>query len=325
MTTAINKTDATLHAYIDGQLSAHGKQKVQEFLKNNAIKRKEIETNLQVNEIIRQQFNVVSQRPLPVNIQKLLVGIGHTNEAANSAKAAFEAPQAASQTAPQKPVFVDNSDISANDINLDELDLQAISESADGKHGKWQFVFHHSPDLHSHLVLIAASITFLLGLFIGYLYPTLRGPNEAARQAMIKKLVTDAHQTYVNEKAHAVEVSAKDSTHLTNWLSSKLEMAVAPAILDKFDFELKGGRLLPSMGQNAAVYIYRKPDNSQLTLYIRNQSPLSGKKDSQCEQLNDGMGLCNWQGENLSYYMAFNETVDTIKPLVDDAVSQLQQ
>ena len=315
MTTAINKTDATLHAFVDGQLSAHGKQKVQEFLKNNQIKRKEIEANLQVSDIIRKQFTVVSQRPLSSNIQKLLAGVGHENEAQTTKP--VEQPRA--------PSFVDAPNDSANDINLDDLDLQAISDVADGRSKKWQFIFHQSPDLHSHLVLIASSVTFLFGLFIGYLYPTLRGPDEAARQAMIVSLATDAHQTYLNEKAHAVEVGAKDSTHLTNWLSSKLEMAVAPAILGKFDFELKGGRLLPSMGQNAAVYIYRKPDNSQLTLYIRNQSPLSGKKDSECNQIKDDLGVCQWQGENLSYYAVFNDRINNMSPLIEDAVSQLQQ
>jgi len=320
MTTAINKTDATLHAFIDGQLSAQGKQKVQEFLKNNLNKRKEIEANLQVNDLIRLQFTVVSQRPLPTHIQKLLVGVYHNESAAPVAAAAEVAiePQ-------QKPATLNNSRNSANDINLDDLDLRAISQSTDNKTGKWQFVFHQTPDFHSQLILISASLTFLLGLFIGYLYPTLRGPNEAARQMMIKKLVVDAHQTYFNEKAHAVEVSAKDSTHLTNWLSSKLEIAVAPAILDKFDYELKGGRLLPSMGQNAAVYIYRKPDNSQLTLYIRNQSPPSGKTNSECEQFAENIGLCHWQGELLSYYAVFNGQTDSAQGMLDDAIAQLQQ
>jgi len=316
MTATISKTDATLHAFIDGQLSAHGKQKVQEFLKNNIGKRKEVEANVQVNELVKKQFTVVSQRPLTPQIQKLLAGVGHENETPH-------APQSAKP--PPAPNFVDAPVDSANDINLDELDLQAIGDLPEAKSGKWHFVFHHSPDLHSHMVLISASIAFLFGLFIGYLYPSLRGPSTAERQAFIRNLATDAHQTYLSEKTHAVEVSSKDSTHLTNWLSAKLEIAVAPAILDKFEFELKGGRLLPSMGQNAAVYIYRKPDNSQVTLYIRNQSPLSGKRSSDCSQINDNLGVCQWQGENLAYYLVFNELVDHMMPLVSDAESQLQQ
>ena len=314
MTSAINKTDATLQAFIDGQLSAHGKQKVQEYLKNNVSKRKETEANFQVNEIIRKQFNLVSHRPLPSNIQKLLAGVSQANSASSPAP-----------DQPQQPTFVDASDTSANDINLDDLDLQAISDIPEPKTGKWQFVFHQSPDLHSNLVLISASLTFLIGLFIGYLYPTLRGADQATRNAMIEQLAIDAHRTYINEKAHVVEVSSKDITHLTNWLSSKLEMAVAPAILDRFDFELKGGRLLPSMGQNAAVYIYRKPDNSQLTLYIRNQSPLTGKVETECEHANDGLSLCHWQGENLSYYIVINDAIDSASPIISDAASQLQQ
>lgn len=320
MTATISKTDATLHAFIDGQLSAHGKQKVQEFLKNNNNigKRKEIEANIQVNDLIRKQFTVVSQRPLTPEIQKLLAGVGLDNDTQQTS-AATNTP------APAAPNFVDAPIDSANDINLDDLDLQVIGDLPETKSGKWHFVFHHSPDLHSHMVLISASIAFLFGLFLGYLYPSLRGPSASERQAMIRKLATDAHQTYLSEKTHAVEVSSKDSTHLTNWLSSKLEMAVAPAILEKFDYELKGGRLLPSMGQNAAVYIYRKPDNSQVTLYIRNQSPLSGKKSSDCDQVNDNLGVCQWQGENLAYYLVFNEQITKMMPLVVDAESQLQQ
>lgn len=305
MTSAINKTDATLHAFIDGQLSAHGKKKVQEYLKGNPAKRKETEANAQINEIMRKQFSIVTQRPLSSDIQKLLAGVSTTE---------FESQEA-----------INDAPLPENDINLDDLDLQAITNVEPPQPGKWQFVFQGGSDLHSHLTLIIAAVTFLLGLFIGYLYPTLIASGSSDNEAMIRRLVSDAHRTYINEKAHAVEVSAKDITHLTNWLSSKLELAVAPAILSKFDFDLVGGRLLPSLGQNAAVYLYRKPDNTQLTLYIRNQSPLSGTRGYSCDQISEQSVLCSWQGENLSYYLITEDKLEHLRPLVEDAVSQLNQ
>ena len=284
----INKTDATLHAFLDGQLSPDGRKKVQDFVKANAAKRQEMEQNLQVNDYLRKQFSPLVKQQLPSSITKLLQGTARPQSAANAVPAATSS--AATNQSAETPGM---------EINLDEVDFGGVVEDEHHEEAKWRFVFHQTHDWHSHLLIITSAITFLLGLFIGYLYPTIMNSGNSNDQEILENMVVDTHVTFSREKQHIVEVAATEITHLTNWLSSKLELAVAPAILDKYGFHLAGGRLLPSNGENAAVYIYRKPDDSQLTLYIRNQTPLSGKKESACMEKTESIKLCNWESSGL--------------------------
>jgi len=78
-----------------------------------------------------------------------------------------------------------------------------------------------------------------------------------------------AHAIYSTESRHPVEVSAKEEQHLVGWLSKRLHTDIKAPDLSKNNFELIGGRLLPSTNRMAAQFMYERNDSIRITLYIR--------------------------------------------------------
>ena len=81
--------------------------------------------------------------------------------------------------------------------------------------------------------------------------------------------VSFAHAVFSTETLHPVEVSAKDEQHLVGWLSKRLHTEIKAPDLSSNNFELVGGRLLPSTNRMAAQFMYERSDNIRITLYSK--------------------------------------------------------
>jgi anti-sigma factor RsiW len=116
--------------------------------------------------------------------------------------------------------------------------------------------------LAAALALVAAGA--LAGWFARDLEMAKAGPTlTLAREA------TTAHRVYVVEVRHPVEVTAKEEAHLVAWMSKRLGHPMRLPTLAAEGFSLVGGRLLPSAGGPAALYMYENPQGQRLTLYVR--------------------------------------------------------
>ena len=116
----------------------------------------------------------------------------------------------------------------------------------------------------------AAVGTLALGLVLGY---GLRGATAPALGPMaLSKQAAFAHVAFVPEVLHPVEVSAKQETHLVNWLSKRLGGDVRSPNLSSVGFELMGGRLLPGETGPAAQFMYQDNRGQRLTLYVKRES-----------------------------------------------------
>ena len=113
----------------------------------------------------------------------------------------------------------------------------------------------------------AAVLVFAVGIGAGY---ALRGPSVpvlAPDERLIAAAV-DAHQLFVEQKRHPVEVAATEKAHLTSWLSSSLDRRLAMPDLSGVELTLVGGRLLPSGSNAAAQIMYETASGDRVTLYI---------------------------------------------------------
>lgn len=88
------------------------------------------------------------------------------------------------------------------------------------------------------------------------------GINQLASHAM------DAHQTFVVEVAHPVEVEARQAEHLTGWISKRLGQDIAPPNFAAQGFQLMGGRILPGETGPAALFMYENTVGQRVTLYV---------------------------------------------------------
>jgi len=114
---------------------------------------------------------------------------------------------------------------------------------------------------------------FLLGGIIGYLITYSFQATESHRmvanvaEALIRPAVY-AHAVFSPEVKHPVEVAANQKAHLVTWVSKRLDEKITAPELSEFDFQLIGGRVLPSNNGIAAQFMYENSSNKRVTLYI---------------------------------------------------------
>jgi anti-sigma factor RsiW len=118
---------------------------------------------------------------------------------------------------------------------------------------------------------IAALILIGIGAGGGWYARGLNAPTptQAASRAPIVYYAARAHDVYVQENRHAVEVAADQEEHLVRWLSSRLGAPVKAPHLSNIGYKLMGGRLLPSGHTLAAQFMYEDVSGARLTLYVK--------------------------------------------------------
>lgn len=77
----------------------------------------------------------------------------------------------------------------------------------------------------------------------------------------------EAHELYVVEVRHPVEVPGNERDHMTQWLSKRLGYALQIPDLQSLGLKLVGGRLLPGPTGAAAFYMYEGPTGERFTIY----------------------------------------------------------
>ncbi len=77
-----------------------------------------------------------------------------------------------------------------------------------------------------------------------------------------------AHQVYVPEVRHPVEVTAAQQEHLLQWLSKRLQRPLKVPDLRAEGYELVGGRLLPGNDGARAQFMFQDKVGERITLYL---------------------------------------------------------
>lgn len=112
--------------------------------------------------------------------------------------------------------------------------------------------------------LAAALALVALGATGGWLAAQRGG----AGQPTLAAEALRAHDTFVVEVKHPVEVPASDEAHLVGWLSKRVGAPIHPPDLAAQGFALIGGRVLPEARGAAAQLMYEDATGRRLTLYV---------------------------------------------------------
>lgn len=119
--------------------------------------------------------------------------------------------------------------------------------------------------------IAAALVLFMIGGVVGWSGRDVVTPTIAASEVLIENAVT-AHNLFVRENRHAVEVAAADQDHLVSWLSNRVTQPITPPDLSAEGFTLVGGRLLPTAqaagAGPAAQLMYENAAAERVTVYI---------------------------------------------------------
>ena len=112
---------------------------------------------------------------------------------------------------------------------------------------------------------------------------------------------TSAHQVYVVEVRHPVEVGADEEDHLVGWLSKRIGQSIHAPDLSQFGFRLVGGRLLPAAGRPAAQFMYERDDGQRITCYMAISE--DGRETAFRIHEQAGMTALYWLEGTLGYVM----------------------
>jgi len=110
-----------------------------------------------------------------------------------------------------------------------------------------------------------------------------------------------AHQVYVVEVKHPVEVGAEEETHLVGWLSKRIGHTIEAPDLSAFGYRLVGGRLLPAAGKAAAQFMYERPDGQRITCYMAINE--DGRETAFRVHEHEGATALYWLEGSLGYVM----------------------
>ncbi|MEX5577335.1 anti-sigma factor [Pseudophaeobacter sp. A-200-2] len=148
----------------------------------------------------------------------------------------------------------------------------------------------------------------------GALAPMTSG-NDLAQAAL------KAHDTYVVEVVHPVEVPASQRDHLESWISKRVGAPLVPPDLAASGFALMGGRVLPSEDGTAGLFMYENDAGTRITLYI---APQHSGGDSAFRYAGEGatQGLY-WQDGPLGYAVVGQMPRDHLRTLAEKAYDQL--
>jgi len=123
---------------------------------------------------------------------------------------------------------------------------------------------------NNYLAIAASGLFFIVGVLSGWQINLLQDPYNDSLVTDLKTPAIFAHSVYSVEKLHPVEVRADEQQHMNHWLSKRLQTSLKAPDLSQHQFELVGGRLLPSTNERmAAQYMYQNKQGERITLYVK--------------------------------------------------------
>lgn len=126
------------------------------------------------------------------------------------------------------------------------------------------------PKPFNYLAIAASILFFVVGALSGWQIENLISPDNDSLVIDLESPAMFAHSVFSVEKLHPVEVEADKKQHMNQWLSKRLKTQLKAPDLRQHQFELVGGRLLPSTKERmAAQYMYQNKKGERVTLYIK--------------------------------------------------------
>jgi anti-sigma factor RsiW len=177
-----------------------------------------------------------------------------------------------------------------------------------------------APPVRHRAWQIAAAVAVLgLGVAGGWFARGAVGLEPQMQSLQLAAL--QAHETFVAEVRHPVEVPASDSAHLNTWMSKRMGRDMQPPEFSGAGFALLGGRIVPSPAGPAALYMYEDAQGMRVTLYILPR----GQGDSSAFQFaaDGATNTVFWSDQGLSCAVVGDLPRDALRGIAAEAYDQL--
>jgi anti-sigma factor RsiW len=145
--------------------------------------------------------------------------------------------------------------------------------------------------------MAAAMVLVLFGAVTGW----FAAENPTVQTETLAAAAISAHEIYVPEVKHPVEVAASDKDHLQAWLSKRVGVAFTTPDLSEQGYTLLGGRLLVVLDHPAAQLMYEDAGKKRITVLL---SANAGENESALRIEHKGnVVACYWLNEKLAFAM----------------------
>lgn len=175
-----------------------------------------------------------------------------------------------------------------------------------------------APERPPYLRVAAIAGLLLIGAAGGWLGHAARHPTPAT--LTLAQAAITAHDTYVVEVVHPVEVPATQRAHMDAWMSKRMGTKMQPPDLSAAGFSLMGGRILPSSDSPAGLYMYENADGLRITLYVAHQP---GNDSAFQFAGQDSTQSLQWSDNGLGYALTGPLPREQLKDMAKTAYDQL--
>ncbi len=167
----------------------------------------------------------------------------------------------------------------------------------------------------SVLLMLASG---LLGWFShSFVQQAQRQSFEFARPAIA------AHQVFVADVRHPVEVGVNEKDHLEKWLSKRLDYWVIMPKLQKIGYKLLGGRLLSVTDGPAAQLMFENAEGNRITCFI-SRNPSSKETAFQFKKIND-VNTFYWFDQDIAYAVIGDIDRDELLSITHEIYQQVNE
>jgi len=173
----------------------------------------------------------------------------------------------------------------------------------------------------------AAGVVLALGLGVGGGWVIWGPASPSANERAMKVLVQQGFATYsvfAPDVRHPIEVPAAERTHLTQWLSNRLQRPVTIPDLSRFGYTLLGGRLVATeQGGASALIMYAGSEGQRVSLLLR---PMRAEFHSTDQEHSErAMQLCAWITNGLGYALVGPKSDASLEVVADQIRDDLGQ
>lgn len=164
----------------------------------------------------------------------------------------------------------------------------------------------------------AAIAAFAIGGIAGWM---ARGASAAAPSELetFADEAMGAHRLYIGEVRHPIEVKAEEK-HLLPWLSRRVGTSLRAPDLNKFGFNLLGGRLLPGVRGPAALFMYENNGGERVTIYV---SRTQETRTSFRYKVTDNFGALRWSEGGYGWVVSGPNEKPRLKAIAELMYEQL--
>jgi anti-sigma factor RsiW len=190
-----------------------------------------------------------------------------------------------------------------------KLSVGRIAERLERQRARWR-------------IAAAAVLGIGLGGIGGWFFHAPMTSDRTMRaMALLEHEALAAHAVYSADPHHPIEIAAAEREHLGQWLSNRLNRAVAPPRLGVIGYQLLGGRLLAAeRGIPAAMFMYEDLNGHRLSVVMYPMSP--DLRASRFDMTQGATNGCGWLENGLGYAVVAGLPDDELDRIAEHIMSE---